>query len=80
MTGDLSMTIEKHFTIKQVAEALQLSERTIRRWIHAGTLYAAEWPGRFGVEYRIPASALEAKGFRVQGDKIEGEAQEGQAE
>lgn len=68
--------IENHFTIKQVAEALQLSERTIRRWIHDGRLYAAEFPGRFGVEYRIPASAITALGFRVQGWEIEGKVEE----
>lgn len=61
----LALTIEKHFTIRQVADALQLSERTIRRWIKSGKLYAIEFPGRFGSEYRIPRSALTALGFRV---------------
>lgn len=53
------------FTINEVAQALQLSERTIRRWIKAGRLYAVECSGRFGMEYRIPASAITALGFRV---------------
>jgi excisionase family DNA binding protein len=61
----LALTIEKHFTIKQVAAALQLSDRTIRRWIKSGKLYAVEYSGRFGSEYRIPRSALTALGFRV---------------
>lgn len=65
------MTIEKHYTIKQVSEQLQLSERTIRRWIHAGRLYAVEFPGRYGSEYRIPESAITALGFRVQSDEEE---------
>lgn len=66
----LTLTIEKHFTIKQVAAALQLSDRTIRRWIKSGKLYAAEYPGRFGVEYRIPRSALTALGFRVKDEEV----------
>ena len=60
---EMIMTLEKHLTIKQVAERLQLSERTIRRWIKNGRLRAAEFPGRFGVEYRIPLSALSGLGF-----------------
>lgn len=60
------MTLEKHLTIKQVAIQLQLSERTIRRWIKNGRLKAASFPGRYGVEYRIPLSSLRGLNFGVE--------------
>lgn len=72
----LTLTIEKHFTIRQVAAALQLSDRTIRRWIKSGKLYAIEFPGRFGVEYRIPRSALTALGFRVKDEEVKTDGNE----
>lgn len=68
----LIMEIEKTFTIKQVAEMLQMSERTIQRWIRGErqgeTLRAIELPGRgpHGVEYRIPISALREQGFTIE--------------
>lgn len=74
----IDMTIQKHFTIKQVAEALQLSERTIRRWIKSGRLRAVEFPGRFGIEYRIPASGLKALGFQVNDEGADGNTTETQ--
>lgn len=42
-------------TIKEVADLLNYDERTIRRWIAAGTLIAHR-PGR---EWRIAREALE---------------------
>ena len=59
------MELEYHLTIKQVAARLQLSQRTIRRWIKSEQLRATKFPGRFGVEYRIPLSALAELGFGV---------------
>lgn len=46
---------EKHYTVQQVAEMLQVTDRTIRNWIKDGTLRAIQVKR----EYRIPASALE---------------------
>jgi excisionase family DNA binding protein len=40
-------------TIPQAAEALGLSERTIRRHIKSGKIKADLVPGRYGMEYRI---------------------------
>jgi len=40
-------------TIAEAAEALGLSERTIRRQIKSGKIKAELMPGRYGAEYRI---------------------------
>lgn len=40
-------------TIAEAAEALGLSERTIRRQIKSGKIKAELVPGRYGTEYRI---------------------------
>ena len=44
---------EQHWTIKEAAKALGLSEKTVRRRIRDGTLKAEEIPGKHGLEYRI---------------------------
>lgn len=44
---------KQHWTIKEAAEALGLSEKTVRRRIKDGTLKADQTPGKYGVEYRI---------------------------
>ena len=36
-------------TIKEVAEVLKVSQRTVRNWIDSGTLKAS----RFGLQYRV---------------------------
>lgn len=61
------MTIERQFTINELADRLKLNERTIRRWIKSGRLTAIKIPGRGrkATEYRIPQHAIEALGFRV---------------
>lgn len=46
----------EYLTIKEVAETIKVSERTIRNWIDAGTLKAS----RFGLQYRIKKSDFEA--------------------
>jgi excisionase family DNA binding protein len=48
--------IPKFFTIGQVAELLEVSTRTVRRWIDAGLLVAH----RFGGAVRIAAHDLRA--------------------
>lgn len=40
-------------TVAEAAEALRLSERTIRRHIKSGKIKADLVPGRYGMEYRI---------------------------
>ncbi|MDP9476790.1 MAG: helix-turn-helix domain-containing protein [Actinomycetota bacterium] len=47
---------ERHLSLAEVAELMDVSERTVRRWIKAGKLKAYK-PGR---DYRIPRSALRA--------------------
>ena len=41
------------WTVKQAAEALGQSEKTIRRRIKSGEIRAEQVPGKYGVEYRI---------------------------
>ena len=43
----------QRWTIKEAAEALGLSEKTVRRRIKDGTLKAEQTRGKYGVEYRI---------------------------
>lgn len=45
-------------TITEAAERLEVSPRTVRRWIHDGKLEAAKVPGPYGPEWRIPAAAV----------------------
>lgn len=47
---------ERMYSLEEVAERLQVSERTVRRWIKSGELPAYK-PGR---EYRIIPSDLDA--------------------
>lgn len=64
------MTIERQFTINEVAEMLKVTTRTVQRWIKAKRLRAVPIPGRgrTATEWRIPASAIEDMGFRVEDD------------
>lgn len=43
----------QQWTIKEAAEALGVSEKTVRRRIKDGTIKAAQTQGKYGVEYRI---------------------------
>ncbi|MFC1925760.1 helix-turn-helix domain-containing protein [Chloroflexota bacterium] len=43
----------QRWTIKEAAEALGLSEKTVRRRIKDGSLKAEQTKGKYGVEYRI---------------------------
>jgi excisionase family DNA binding protein len=45
---------ERHLSLSEVAELMEVAERTVRRWIKAGRLKAYK-PGR---DYRIPESAV----------------------
>lgn len=44
---------QQHWTIKEAAEALGVSEKTVRRRIKDGLLEAQQIPGKYGTEYRI---------------------------
>ena len=48
---------EKWFTVEQVAERLQVTEQTVRRWLRAGALVGRNFGGRTG--YRIQEPELD---------------------
>lgn len=50
--------MEKLLSLKEASEMLGRTPRTLRRWIKEGKLPAKKIPGRFGGEWRIPASAV----------------------
>ena len=54
--GKIMKNIETIYTVKQVAEMLQLNEVTIRRYIEIGKLKAI----KFGKVWRIKQDDLEA--------------------
>ena len=53
-------------TIKEVAEKLKVSDRTVRNWVESGKLKAF----RFGLQYRIKAEDFETfiKNSEVKGE------------
>ena len=53
MTND---SIEQGYTVQQAAEALGVSEMTVRRHIKQGKLKAWTVEGKYGSEYRIELS------------------------
>ena len=59
MTGDIAQapahTLPNLLTIEQAAEHLQVSSKTVRRWIDTGDLIAH----RFGRQWRISAADLQ---------------------
>ena len=66
MGSPITMAIEQHYTVKEVARALKLSQATMRGWIKAGKLRAAKLPGRFNVPYyAIPESQLQELGVSL---------------
>ncbi len=48
----------KILSVKQAAQALNVSEKTVRRWIRDGRLQATQQPGPYGMTWHIPASAI----------------------
>lgn len=53
------------YTLKEVAEAMGVSEKTVRRSVYRGEIKAKLVKGRFGQEYRIesmPAGLTKVKG------------------
>ncbi len=46
-------------SVKQAAQAFNVSEKTIRRWIRDGRLEATQIAGPYGMTWRIPASAVQ---------------------
>ena len=47
---------ERFYTVKQIAEQLQVSEQTVNRWLRNGELHGVAFGGRTG--YRVRESAL----------------------
>jgi excisionase family DNA binding protein len=45
---------ERWFTVEQVAERLQVTEQTVRRWLRAGALVGRNFGGRTGYRIREP--------------------------
>ena len=60
MTGDIAQapahTLPNLLTIEQTAKVLQVSSKTVRRWIDAGDLIAH----RFGRQWRISETDLQS--------------------
>jgi excisionase family DNA binding protein len=52
------MADERWFTVEQIAELLQVTEQTVRRWLRSGRLVGRNFSGRTG--YRIRQSDLDA--------------------
>lgn len=64
------MTVERQFTITEVANMLRKSTRTIRRWIEGGRIKAAKMPGRYGKpSYLIAKSEVEKFGIEIKEDE-----------
>jgi excisionase family DNA binding protein len=61
--------MQQFLTVRQAAQAFQVSEKTIRAWIRRGSLHAAK-PG--GFTWRIPESELQrllqGRTFRGRGE------------
>jgi len=49
-------TDEKYYTVEQVADILNVSPRTVRRWVRSKVIASY----KFGAARRIPSSALQA--------------------
>ncbi len=50
--------VEPWTTVGEIAEALQVSEHTVRAWLRAGRLHGRNFGGQ--IDWRVRASALEA--------------------
>lgn len=53
----MPMTEERLMTVEQVAEEMQVSEETVRRWLRGGRLRGFQ-PGGTKIGWRIPASEV----------------------
>ena len=49
---------DKWLTVEQIAEQLQVTEQTVRRWLRSGALVGRNFSGRTG--YRVRESELKA--------------------
>ena len=49
---------ERWFTVEQIAERLQVSEHTVRRWLRDGELVGHNYGGRMG--YRVREAEINA--------------------
>jgi excisionase family DNA binding protein len=51
------MSEDKWLTVEQIAEQIQVTEQTVRRWLRAGALAGRNFSGRTG--YRVRQSDLD---------------------
>ena len=59
------MIDDRWFTVEQIAERLQVTEETVRRWLRSGELVGQNFGGRTG--YRIRETEVNAFLERGQG-------------
>ena len=52
------MAEERWLTVEQIAQQLQVTEQTVRRWLRSGALAGRNFSGRTG--YRVRESDLKA--------------------
>jgi excisionase family DNA binding protein len=67
------MTEERLLTVEQVAEEMQVSGETVRRWLRSGRLRGWQ-PGGTKIGWRIPASEvrrLVQEGLAAEGERPE---------
>lgn len=62
------MTIERLFTVEEVAKFFKVSTRTIFRWVEDGTFQRVIRIGGKRPTIRIPAEAIEALGVKINYD------------
>lgn len=60
-------------TLGEAAELLSLSQRTVRRWVHAGKLPAKLESGPFGPQYRLSREHVEAVAKLRGGNQVGGD-------
>lgn len=57
--GTGQMTLRATVSVADAAQRLGVSEKTVRRWIKAGKLPAAQEAGPYGMAWRIPETAIQ---------------------
>ncbi|ACX53251.1 DNA binding domain protein, excisionase family (plasmid) [Ammonifex degensii KC4] len=72
------MDNDQGLPLKEAAQALGISEKTLRRWIRAGKIPARLVDGPFGQEYRIPREAVNTAQQVVDVVKVERPTDPGQ--
>ena len=52
------MVDERWFTVEQIAERLQVTEQTVRRWLRSGALVGRNFSGRTGYRRKVKTAAV----------------------